>query len=225
MATFTYTATSPDFKTGYTNNYWAYGKFAYQGNNATPGEYEYTNHCFGIMVFQGAGSKLKGRNIDSISFTFKFAQAGRYLGGAYKKLKIHESAYQDIDTSRSAVLYLNKNKILGSLDVIGYETTESFTLDANNNTALFNNLKNYFYNGNSAVIIYNDDDTSTDSYSRHFLQILEATITVNYDGGESVVYISNGTTFEAYQIYIDNGTSWDLYAPYIDNGSGWDSYG
>lgn len=37
-----------------------------------------------------------------------------------------------------------------------------------------------------------------------------------------LVYIDNGTTFEAYQCFIDNGTSWDKCIPYIDNGSGWD---
>ncbi len=37
-----------------------------------------------------------------------------------------------------------------------------------------------------------------------------------------LVYIDNGTEFEAYQIYIDNGTNWEQYIPYIDNGSSWD---
>lgn len=41
---------------------------------------------------------------------------------------------------------------------------------------------------------------------------------------EAVVYIDNGTSWDAYQCYIDNGTSWDLYAPYIDNGTSWDLY-
>lgn len=47
--------------------------------------------------------------------------------------------------------------------------------------------------------------------------------TVNLSSSESgLVYIDNGTKFDAYQCYIDNGSSWDLYAPYIDNGTGWD---
>ena len=37
-----------------------------------------------------------------------------------------------------------------------------------------------------------------------------------------LVYIDNGTGWDAYQVYIDNGTSWDLYIPYIDNGANWD---
>lgn len=41
---------------------------------------------------------------------------------------------------------------------------------------------------------------------------------------QGLIYIDNGTSFEAYQIYIDNGSSWDLYEPYIDNGSSWVLY-
>lgn len=37
-----------------------------------------------------------------------------------------------------------------------------------------------------------------------------------------LVYIDNGTSFDAYQVFIDNGSSWDQYMPYLDNGSGWD---
>lgn len=37
-----------------------------------------------------------------------------------------------------------------------------------------------------------------------------------------MIYIDNGSGFEAYLIYIDNGTSWDQYIPYIDNGTSWD---
>lgn len=39
-----------------------------------------------------------------------------------------------------------------------------------------------------------------------------------------LVYIDNGSGWDAYQIYIDNGSSWDQYIAYIDNGSSWDQY-
>lgn len=225
MATFTYTTTSSDLKTGRVDNTWGYGNFAYQGNIAVAEESDNFSHCFGIIVFSGAGDTLRGKSINSITMEIKYNAAGISYGAPYKTLKIHESNYQDIDTSRYAVWYLDTDKLLGTLDTIGYDSTETFTLDSNNNTILFNNLKNYLSNGNSAIIIYNDDDTSSDFYSRHFLQIAEITITVTYDSDDGVIYIDNGTTFEAYQIYIDNGTGWDLYIPYIDNGSSWDSYG
>ncbi len=40
---------------------------------------------------------------------------------------------------------------------------------------------------------------------------------------KGVVYIDNGSKFEAYEIYIDNGSSWDKYTAHTDNGSSWDS--
>jgi hypothetical protein len=46
--------------------------------------------------------------------------------------------------------------------------------------------------------------------------------TIETSGGAGLVYIDNGSSFDAYMVYIDNGTSWDPYIPYIDNGSSWD---
>ena len=42
--------------------------------------------------------------------------------------------------------------------------------------------------------------------------------------GRGLVYIDNGSGWDAYQVYIDNGNSWDRYIPYIDNGSSWEQY-
>lgn len=36
-----------------------------------------------------------------------------------------------------------------------------------------------------------------------------------------LVYIDNGTSFDAYTIWIDNGSSWDQYIAYIDDGTQW----
>lgn len=41
---------------------------------------------------------------------------------------------------------------------------------------------------------------------------------------KGLIYIDNGSSFDAYQIFVDNGTSWGQYTPYIDNGSNWDLY-
>lgn len=50
-----------------------------------------------------------------------------------------------------------------------------------------------------------------------------ATITVDQSSG--IVYIDNGSGFEAYQVFIDNGSTWEQYIPYIDNGTSWEQYG
>ena len=39
-----------------------------------------------------------------------------------------------------------------------------------------------------------------------------------------IIYISNGSSFDAYQVYIANGSGWDHYMPYVANGSSFDLY-
>lgn len=46
-----------------------------------------------------------------------------------------------------------------------------------------------------------------------------------YDESSALVYIDNGSSFDACEIWIDNGTGWDQYVAYIDNGSSWDECG
>lgn len=49
---------------------------------------------------------------------------------------------------------------------------------------------------------------------------------ITYVCGESgSVYISNGNSFDNYEIFISNGTTWDRYMPHIYNGSSWEIYG
>ena len=39
-----------------------------------------------------------------------------------------------------------------------------------------------------------------------------------------LVYIDNGSEFEAAQVFIDNGSDWEQYMPYIDNGTEFELY-
>ena len=50
------------------------------------------------------------------------------------------------------------------------------------------------------------------------------TSTLTTSGGAGLIYIGNGTSYDAYQIYIGNGTGYDLYLPYIGNGSSYDLF-
>ena len=45
--------------------------------------------------------------------------------------------------------------------------------------------------------------------------------TITTSGSAGLVYIHNGSTYEAYQCYIHNGTTWEPYIPYIHDGSKW----
>lgn len=42
---------------------------------------------------------------------------------------------------------------------------------------------------------------------------------------EGIVYLSNGSSFDPYQIFISNGSSFDQYVAYISNGTKWVPYG
>lgn len=42
---------------------------------------------------------------------------------------------------------------------------------------------------------------------------------------EGIVYLSNGSSFDPYQIFISNGSSFDQYIAYISNGTKWIPYG
>lgn len=44
------------------------------------------------------------------------------------------------------------------------------------------------------------------------------------DDNAGLIYIDNGSGWEAYEVYIDNGTTWEKYIPYIDNGTTWELY-
>jgi len=41
---------------------------------------------------------------------------------------------------------------------------------------------------------------------------------------QGLVYIDNGSEYEAAQIFIDNGSEWEQHMPYIDNGTGFELY-
>lgn len=50
------------------------------------------------------------------------------------------------------------------------------------------------------------------------------TSTLTTSGGAGLIYIGNGTSYDAYQLYVGNGSSYDLCMPYIGNGSSYDLY-
>jgi hypothetical protein len=89
--------------------------------------------------------------------------------------------------------------------------THTMTIPASNllpNTTYYLVMWSTTYQQSNAVLVNFADSIS---------------ITVGYNVG--LVYIDNGSGFEAYQCYIDNGSSWDLCIPYIDNGVSWDMSG
>ncbi len=89
----------------------------------------------------------------------------------------------------------------------------------------------------SGYTVTGEVETKLDANSTYYLWLFPSTTywgllwwddavpSAEVTGAQGVVYIDNGTSFDAYQVYIDNGTSWDLYIPYIDNGTEFVLYG
>lgn len=87
----------------------------------------------------------------------------------------------------------------------GYQSSSSSTANA-------------YYNGTNAGGTLNSYPTMGGEATR----TLGIRVVYELNG---VVYIDNGTSFDAYQVFIDNGTDWEQYIPYIDNGTDWDVCG
>ena len=92
----------------------------------------------------------------------------------------------------------------------GAHTTHSWTINvANLEPATSYYLFIWGYSTSAAYV-------KTDAAETH-------SVTVTYN--EAVVYIDNGSGFEAYTAFIDDGTKWVPCIPYRDNGSSWDILG
>ena len=107
--------------------------------------------------------------------------------------------------------------VTGTAKISGLKTTVDY-YDISVNTSKLSSGKTYY------LFLW----ASTSKSNPTFL-VIQPTAAVNHTisitVNKGLVYIDNGTSFEAYQVYIDNGSGWDLYIPYIDNGSSWDMYG
>lgn len=115
-----------------------------------------------------------------------------------------------------------------------YDGEFSYTVSSQNTSATINVSGLYLNPGETYYLFifpgsgYKNDGSSQNGQYQVFtydnggneLTSLVATETLS-----GLVYIDNGTSWEAYEVYIDNGTSWEQYIPYIDTGTGWDMCG
>lgn len=155
--------------------------------------------------------------------TLKFKTTLNYYSGdtGYTRpirLKITTSATTHINAGADATYDAEY-----SYSVNTASTSATMTI---NNLNLAPNTTYYIYlfpgsgysnDGSSKVgqyLVYCYDASSND------LSSLEYTDTLS-----GLVYIDNGSSWDAYEVYIDNGTSWDPYVLYIDDGSSWDVCG
>ena len=108
---------------------------------------------------------------------------------------------------------------MGTLTGKFYGNTVTHTLNDSSNTALFNAMKAYFSGGNSVLIIYNGETSSSSSYSSNYARLTTVVLTVTYMEA-TVWYCDNGTWKQCAVWYCNNGT-WVQCAPYYNSGGTW----
>ena len=216
MATFTATAGSST-----TIGYAQYGSTSWSTgttNGACQGAYQGTsssNSRVGVMVFSGAGATLQGKVIQSM--TLKITCSGAGSAKTDKVLSFRKALYQSLKTGIKGSAQVGD--ALGTLTGKFYDNTVTHTLSTSTNTALFNALKDYFTAGNSVLVIYNGETSSSSGYSSNYARVTTVVLTVTYI--EATVWYRNGSTWQQCTVWYCNAGTWIQCVPYYNSGGSW----
>ena len=216
MATFTATANSNS-----TIGYAQYGSTTWNRgttNGACQGAYQGTSASrsrVGVMVFSGAGAALKGKIITQITLRITCSAAGS--GSSSKKLSFRRANYQSLQTGITGSAQVGA--ALGTLTGKFYNNTVTHTLSATSNAALFEAMKDYFAEGNSALVLYNGETSSSSGYSSNYARVTSCTITVIYM--DATVWYRDGSAWKQCTVWYRNGGAWVQVVPYYRNGGTW----
>ena len=93
------------------------------------------------------------------------------------------------------------------------------TLNASTNAALFEAMKGYFAEGNSVLVLYNGETSSSSSYSSNYARVTTCVLTVTYM--DATVWYRDGSTWRQCTVWYRNGGSWVQVVPYYRNGGTW----
>ena len=216
MATFTATA-----NTSSTIGYAQYGSSSWStgtSNGACQGAYQGTaasNSRVGVMVFSGAGAALKGKIITQITLKITCSAAGS--GSSSKVLSFRQAVYQSLNTGVKGSAQVGT--ALGTLTGTFYNNTATHTLSATSNATLFNNMKAYLAAGNSVLVLYNGETSSSSGYSSNYARVTTCVITVTYM--DATVWYRNGSQWVQCTVWYRNGSQWVQCVPWYRNGSTW----
>ena len=216
MATFTATANSSS-----TIGYAQYGSTTWNRgttNGACQGAYQGTSASrsrVGVMVFSGAGAALKGKIITQITLRITCSAAGS--GSSSKRLSFRRASYQTLQTGITGSAQVGA--ALGTLTGKFYNNTVTHTLSATSNAALFEAMKDYFVEGNSALVLYNGETSSSSGYSSNYARVTTCVLTVTYM--DATVWYRNGSTWKQCTVWYRNGGAWVQVVPYYRNGGTW----
>ena len=216
MATFTATANSAS-----TIGYAQYGSTSWStgtANGACQGAYQGTTASqsrVGVMVFSDAGVALNGKIITQIQLTITSSTAGS--GSSDKILSFRKANYQALQTG--IVGSAQVGAALGTLTGTFYNNTASHIVSSTTNAALFEALKAYLTAGNSVLVLYNGETSSSSGYSTNYARVTSCTITVTYI--DATVWYLNGATWVQCTVWYFLSGTWIQCVPWYNSGGTW----
>lgn len=187
-------------------------------NGACQGAYQGTSSCnsrVGVMVFSGAGVALKGKIITNITLKITCSSAGS--GSSSKVLSFRKANYQSLNKSVKGSAQVGA--ALGTLTGKFYGNTVTHTLNASTNAAFFANLASYLTAGNSVLVLYNGETSSSSGYSSNYTRVTTCVITVTYMA--ATVWYNHGGVWKQCAVYYCKDGSWIQVCPYYNSGGSW----
>jgi hypothetical protein len=167
------------------------------------------------MVFSGAGAALNGKIITQIQLTITCSTAGS--GSSSKVLSFRKANYQALQTGITGSAQVGA--ALGTLTGTFYNNTVTHTLNAATNTALFEAIKAYLAAGNSALVLYNGETSSSSSYSTNYVRVTACVITVTYV--DATVWYHNGAAWRQCTVWYCLNGAWIQCVPWHNSGGSW----
>lgn len=189
-----------------------------ESNGAMQGAYQGTKDTdsrVGVMVFSGAGAALKGKTIKKIILRIAAGASGS--GASDKVLTFHKARYQYLNTAIYGGSQVGD--ALGTLTGEFYDNVQSVPLDETHNTALFNALSAYLKEGNSAIVLYNGETSSSSGYSTNYARITACRMTVEYSSG--CMYVRRNGEWVKCSVWVRKNGAWVRVKPYFYRNGEW----
>ena len=137
-----------------------------------------------------------------------------------QKKSIHNAIVQATDMQGVTGPTAGQFLIHDSLELFCAAThTVTHTLNASSNAALFAAMKAYFETGNSVLVLYNGETSSSSGYSSNYARVTSCTISVTYI--DAVVWYRDGGTWRQCTVWYRLNGAWVQVVPYYNSGGTW----
>ena len=133
------------------------------------------------------------------------------------KLTFCQANYQSLNTGVRGSTQVGAT--IGTLTGKFYSNTVTHTLNASSNAALFAAMKAYFETGNSVLVLYNGETSSSSGYSSNYARVTSCTISVTYI--DAVIWYRDGGTWGQCTVWYRLNGAWVQVVPYYNSGGTW----